>query len=136
MLSRERFERFIEAMSGRVALKGRVSWVMEEQGGDGSGVGGVGGDDGGGGGGGYGSDDGEGGTGHGWDLPSSGSDGEGGTTEAAVAAEAAARAEAGTLEAELRVARRAIVAREAALHRQKEDTRSLSSLTDTQVIVI
>jgi hypothetical protein len=37
-----------------------------------------------------------------------------------VAAEAAARAEAGTLEAELRVARRAIVAREAALHRQKE----------------
>ena len=68
----------------------------------------------------YGSDDGESGTGHGWDLPSSGSDGEGGTTEAVVAAEAAARAEAGTLEAKLRVARRAIVAREAALHRQKE----------------
>ena len=51
VLSRERFERFIEAMSGRVALKGRVSWVIEEQGGDGSGVGGAGGDDGSGGGG-------------------------------------------------------------------------------------
>ena len=38
VLSRERFELFIEAMSGRVALKGRVAWVMEEQGGDGSGV--------------------------------------------------------------------------------------------------
>eukprot|EP00908_Phaeocystis_cordata_P025860 Transcript_8337.p1 GENE.Transcript_8337~~Transcript_8337.p1 ORF type:complete len:628 (+),score=288.23 Transcript_8337:230-1885(+) len=54
VLSRDRFERFVEAMSGRVPLKGRVAWVDEgarRGGGGGSGGGGDHGGSGGGGGG-------------------------------------------------------------------------------------